>query len=809
MKKIALFCAMLFCMYTASAQNSIKGKVSDETTGSPLYKATISVAGKNLATTDNSGAFSFPCNGQAIISVSFIGYGTQKIKANCGDNLTIHLRTADNTLDNVEISATSSQNKSLLYQPVSITKLGKTELKRGTGLFLDDAINGNVPGVTMNRRSFSGGQQFNIRGYGNGSRGTRGISSNFDGQGYKVYLNGMPVTDAEGITTLDDIDYGSIGNVEVVKGPAGALYGLAIAGAVNLKTIKPEKGKTSIGQDIMIGNYGLQRYTTHFQMGTDRASVLVNYGHQKSDGATYHNASSKDYVNVAGDFQPNERQSITSYFGYSNSYDQRTGELTIAQWAAKDYFGNIEYIKRNGHSHVTTFRGGFGHSYSFNKNITNSTSIFGTGFNSDASSGGGWTDKSTINYGLRSVFDTKFTLGQATVLSGITGIETQRQNGQTIGYSMKQNPQDLSTGTWTVGNPYWVINAITSNTAVLAGTTSLFTEWTVALEKGLSVTAGIGMSNQKIILDDRFNSETATKPSHFDTTYKHMVSPHVAINKVFNRGISVYGSFSRGYKPPVSSYFYIITPVVTTPGTPATGRINGLLEPESANQFEIGSKGVLLNNRFNYQLALFHTKFNHKMTAVAVQLNSTTTAYSYVVNGGDQDHKGIEALVKYAVIQSADKFVLSFTPFVNFAYSDFTYGDNFKFQTGTTTANITTVDYSNKAVGGVAKFVFNSGFDIVTRPGLYLNFIHNYKGPLPITSDGVNIASKYHLFNTKIGFQKAVSSRFDLDLFLGINNITGKQYPIMIFVNQLTDAYVAAQKNAVIFGGLNLKYNLR
>ena len=65
-------------------------------------------------------------------------------------------------------------------------------------------------------------QQFNIRGYGNGTRGTRGVSSNFDGQGYGIperhpgYRRGR-------YHHLDDIDYGSIGNVEIAKGPAGIL----------------------------------------------------------------------------------------------------------------------------------------------------------------------------------------------------------------------------------------------------------------------------------------------------------------------------------------------------------------------------------------------------------------------------------------------------------------------------------------------------------------------------------------------------------------------------------------------------------
>src|ERR1700755_1319711 len=104
----------------------------------------------------------------------------------------------------------------------------------------------------MQRRAVSSGQNFNIRGYGNGTGGTGRMSSNFDGQGYKVYLNGIPITDAEGITLMDDLDFASIGNVEIIKGPSGTLFGQAIAGAVNLKTITPEKGKTIIGQEVLV-----------------------------------------------------------------------------------------------------------------------------------------------------------------------------------------------------------------------------------------------------------------------------------------------------------------------------------------------------------------------------------------------------------------------------------------------------------------------------------------------------------------------------------------------------------------------------
>lgn len=831
MKRILLF-AVCSAFGTLSRAQTIKGKIVDATSKTPLSGATISVAGKNISTSDKDGMFSFSCSKEVTIVVTFVGYEIEKKTVECNDVLTIELTRSANTLDNVDITATSSQNKSLLYQPVSITKLTATELKRGQGIFLDDVIQTSVPGVQMNRRTVSGGQQFNIRGYGNGSRGTRGINSNFDGQGYKVYLNGIPVTDAEGITTLDDVDYASIGNAEIVKGPAGTLYGQAIAGAINFKITAPEKGKTTIGQNIMLGNYGLQRFTTQLTASGERSSLLLTYGKQKSDGFSIHNKSHKDFVNFVGEFQPNEKQSVTTYVGYTDSYDQRLGELTLTQYQTKDYSGNPEYIKRDAHSHVSTFRAGLSHTYAFNKTIANTTSIFGMGFRSDVSSAGGWTDKTSVNYGFRTSFDTKFNVGSGTTLSGITGMEVQRQDAQIVGYNMKAAPSDPNPGgPWVLGvSPFWIVNAVTSNTAFVTTPTAYFTEWTLALPKELSFTAGIGLSTQRIILDDRFNSPNATvvRPSHYDTSYKGMVSPHLAINKVFNKNLSVYASYSSGFKAPVSSYFFITTPQVGTPPNPSsavpTAGINGVLKPEKGSQFEIGTKGSLFRERFVYQLALFSLKFKDKMTAVAVPVPTTpptppsATAYSYMVNTGEQDHKGVEAAIKYAIVKDSKLFA-NITPFLTFTYSDFKYGDNFIYKTGTPApSGLDTFNYSGLNVFGTPKIMTAFGIDVVMKCGVYASFSHLYKDPVNIALDRVTNnpetfvlrkSSSYNLLNTKFGFRRSLGSHFDLDAFFGVNNITGVQYPIMIFINQLPDAYIPAPPKAVVFGGINLKYSFR
>jgi len=94
---------------------------------------------------------------------------------------------------------------------------------------------------------------------------------------------------------------------------------------------------------------------------------------------------------------------------------------------------------------------------------------------------------------------------------------------------------------WKLGDPYFVIgstatgsNGTTSNVYTVTSTTSVFTEWTVALPMDISVTAGVGVSNMKLQLNDRiYNPAQPLKPVKFDTTYKAMVSPHFAVNKVF------------------------------------------------------------------------------------------------------------------------------------------------------------------------------------------------------------------------------------------------------------------------------------
>ena len=107
--------------------------------------------------------------------------------------------------------------------PYPISVVGRTELTTGrTGMFLDDALQ-SLPGVQVqNRFNYAVGERVTIRGF--GSRAQFGV------RGINVVVDGIPATLADGQSTLDHLDLGSLGRVEALRGPASAVYGNAAGG---------------------------------------------------------------------------------------------------------------------------------------------------------------------------------------------------------------------------------------------------------------------------------------------------------------------------------------------------------------------------------------------------------------------------------------------------------------------------------------------------------------------------------------------------------------------------------------------------
>ena len=136
-----------------------------------------------------------------------------------------------------------------------------------------------IPGVALqNRENHAQGLRLSIRGF--------GARSAFGVRGVHVTVDGVPLTTADGQTQLDGLSLHSLRRIEVLRGPAGSLYGNAAGGVVRLETADGS-GAPMLEATSTVGQFGLVNSAVSGQTRGDRwhgrleASHLVTDGHRE------------------------------------------------------------------------------------------------------------------------------------------------------------------------------------------------------------------------------------------------------------------------------------------------------------------------------------------------------------------------------------------------------------------------------------------------------------------------------------------------------------------------------------------------
>ena len=152
----------LFLSVGAFAQIDVKGHVKDAQ-GEPIIGATVRVVGTQTATvTDFDGNFVLKANQGADISVSYVGYQTQTVKA--AGNLEITLQEDAAMLENVVVIGYGVARKTDLTG--SVTAIKPDDKNHGILTTAQDMISGKIAGVNVNTSNGEpgGGAQIRIRG---------------------------------------------------------------------------------------------------------------------------------------------------------------------------------------------------------------------------------------------------------------------------------------------------------------------------------------------------------------------------------------------------------------------------------------------------------------------------------------------------------------------------------------------------------------------------------------------------------------------------------------------------------------------
>ena len=672
----------------------------------------------------------------------------------------------------------------------SVEVIGLEEINRNNPAFIEQTL-GTMAGVQIDKRTQLGGQRLVIRGYGNDQK--------FNSWGVKVYYNEMPITTAEGVTILDDIDFANVNNIEVIKGPAATLYGGGVGGVARFYMKSAEKKGVSLTEKFAIGSFGLLQSNTRLDIVNDSSAIALSYGHLSSDGYRPAGNSLKNFLTFFGEFKLTKKQSVTAFMSHNYSFEGVSGQISYADYYAGIDNGNLAYIRKNARNDIQTTRFALTHRYIFSSKFENSTTAFYSNQDFVRVAAGATENSMSPNFGIRSVFNFKANLTDKISNELSFGTEVQQSKSQISNYRFvgtdPANPlkvQELSKG-----GSYFKYS--TNQSAVFFHNRTDFNTLNLSLILGLSANQ---INYSRVDLLSNLGLLTGyNKDLSFEKTFETSFNPHIALQKVFKEQL-INLSYSEGYNAPTASTSFIGT----------INKSNDNLLPEKAKMFDLSIKGLLFNDKLDYQVSIFNININSKLTQLS-GVNPAGGTYNYFANTGNQTNKGIEISLGYSLLSTPKSFITKIEPFLNYSNYNFKYND-FKTKFGSEI-----LDYSNKQVVGLPKTKYTIGVDIITKLGMYFNSTYNVISDVYTDFANTNNVKGFALLNSKIGY-KITGKKMDFDVYFAGNNLTNQiNYTFLFLGNNINDSDpgnnypvgVATDVNpgpnkAYYFGGVNVKF---
>ena len=203
-------------------------------------------------------------------------------------------QTRDVVLDIAPLAETvtvmrADQDLSAVPQSVAVVQRDQVEHAQRR-VSLDEALRG-IPGLfVQNRRNYglSGGIGLSIR----------APQPRFGLRGLYMIQDGIPITTADGTTEPGNVDLGSVGRIDVVRGPSSVLYGNSAGGVINLNTTFDTSRPLTITPDIQFGSNGYNRQQVRVDGGNAGTQFMASVSRFETDGFRDHSAAEITQANV-------------------------------------------------------------------------------------------------------------------------------------------------------------------------------------------------------------------------------------------------------------------------------------------------------------------------------------------------------------------------------------------------------------------------------------------------------------------------------------------------------------------------------
>lgn len=278
------------CSVGVFAQKTVTGQVKDAS-GEPLIGVTIQNANGGGTVTDIDGNFKIQnLKPGEKLTVSYLGCKPQTIVVGNQSKYTIVLEAADKTLDEVVVIGYGTMKRRDLTGAVA--SVSGDKLAANPVSNIAEALQGQLPGVTVTSQDGRPGATMSIRVRGGGS-----ITQSNDP---------LFVVDGVQVSRIDDIPADNIESIDVLKDAAStAIYGARGANGVILITTKGSKeGKATV------------KYNMYYTL--------------KEKPETYETESAYDYVlrnwSYSTAYNPVDGDGVAKYFGLGSQYGNHLNE---------------------------------------------------------------------------------------------------------------------------------------------------------------------------------------------------------------------------------------------------------------------------------------------------------------------------------------------------------------------------------------------------------------------------------------------------------------------------------------------------
>lgn len=721
----------LFLLSSSLNGQSFQGKIISSENKLAVQDVVITDSqNSELGRSDYNGLFEIKSPGTYTFSKQ--GYFPKTIEIQESGFLLIELE--EKPLDLSEVVIKSSHFQSELKEiSAAISVISETQIQSNDGINIAPILN-SVPGVYMHNGALNT-NRITIRGI--GSRNLFGTSK------IRAYYEDIPLTNGSGETSIEDIELQGIARMEILKGPSSSLYGAGLGGSIQLIADKGFFDSQSIQSAYTFGSYGLQKFWINTNLGNKTNAAKITYSNTHSDGYRENNELKRQTVTLASNHYLNEKNNLNVLANYINLKAYIPSSLNEDDYINDPSKAAFTWGQSKGFEDYDKFLLGLSWQHEYGPKSKQISSIFGSLFDSYEARPFNILEQGTKAIGLRTRFIQNTMLGK-NKFQWTAGIEFF--NDQNLIKTFENLYRDYPPGTGSVQG------SLLSDFKERRHYFNVFMEAKYNLSPKFLIDFGLNLNQTSYNLDDNFNQGSDDFSGNY--SFDAILSPKIGLNYQINRSSMLYASISHGFSPPKLEETLL-----------PDGLINNDIQPETGWNYEIGSRGKVIKDIFNYEISVYLMDIDNLLVA-----RRTGDDQFIGVNAGKTMHKGLEIALNYFLINKkhvqlshSNSFSLN-----NYTFEEFQDLDD---------------DYSGNDLTGVPDKTFFSQLYLNTSIGIYAFLNFQYIGAIPIRDDNSIYSDSYQLVNLKTGFKKGFGKHFELDAQIGINNLLDEKYASMLLIN--------------------------